>query len=284
MSKFRFRKRKQRQARGQREIPLRVMIPNLVTFMAAASGITSIKLSAGGHWKGAVVAILLACVFDGLDGRVARLLKASSKFGAELDSLSDFVSFGVAPGLLMYFWGMVSVVPGTAAWPCRGIFWGLALFYAMCCAFRLARFNIMLEQPTQPYWKHFFMGLPAPGGAGLVMLPVIWQIHTKSDALQDPWIAALFLLTCGVLLACRCPTLSAKHIRIPAHRMVPVVLGLIFIIVMLFSQFWMTLTWIGIAYFVSVPVCAYVYGRMKAKYWRALGESDSSSKDENLVS
>jgi len=266
MGKIRFRKRKQKQ-HVRREIPIRTMIPNLVTLMAAASGVTSIRFSSQGNWRTAVIAILIACVLDGLDGRVARMLRATSKLGAELDSLSDFVSFGVAPALLVYFWVMKVVTPESAAYPFRGLFWALALFYAMCSAFRLARFNIMIEDgPTQPYWKHFFMGIPAPGGAGLVLTPAIWQIHTESDLLQTPWVGCAMLFIIGVLMASRFPTISLKSLRVPAKRMVPVLLFVMFVIGMLVSQFWLTLGVIGILYFFSVPITGYIFLRMRRRY------------------
>lgn len=266
MGKFRFRKRKQKQ-RVAREIPIRTMIPNLVTLMAAASGVTSIRYSCQGDWRMAVIAIIVACVLDGLDGRVARMLRATSKLGAELDSLADFVSFGVAPAILVYFWVMKVVTPESAAYPFRGLFWALALFHAMCGAFRLARFNIMIDDgPTQPYWRHFFMGLPAPGGAGLLLTPAIWQLHTESDVFQSPWIGGAMLLLCGVLMASRFPTISLKHLRIPAKYMVPVLLLVMLVIAMLVSQFWMTLGVIGVLYLISVPVCGVIFMRMRKRY------------------
>ncbi len=266
MGKFRFRKRKQK-LHVEREIPIRTMIPNLVTFMAAASGITSIRYSCQKQWSLAVIAIIIACVLDGLDGRVARMLRATSKLGAELDSLSDFVSFGVAPAILVYYWVMEVVTPTSAAYPFRGMFWALALFHALCCAFRLARFNIMIEEgPKQPYWKHFFMGLPAPGGAGLVMIPVIWQLHTESDVLQSPWVGGAMLILCGVLMASRFPTVSVKHLRVPAKFMAPALIFVMFVIGMLVSQFWMTLGVMGILYLLSVPVCGVIYLRMRKQY------------------
>jgi len=266
MGKFRFRKRKQKQ-RVAREIPIRTMLPNLVTLMAAASGVTSIRYSCQGHWRTAVIAIIVACVLDGLDGRVARMLRATSKLGAELDSLADFVSFGVAPAILVYFWIMEVVTPESAAYPFRGLFWALALFHAMCCAFRLARFNIMIDDgPTQPYWRHFFMGLPAPGGAGLVMTPAIWQLHIESDIFQSPWVGGSMLLLCGVLMASRFPTISIKHLRVPAKFMVPVLLSVMLVIGLLVSQFWLTLGIIGICYLLSVPICGIVYMQMKKRY------------------
>lgn len=266
MGKFRFRKRKVK-SNKRREIPVRAMIPNLVTLMAAASGVTSIRYSCQGHWRAAVIAIFIACVLDGLDGRVARMLRATSKLGAELDSLADFVSFGVAPAIFIYFWVMEKVTPESAAYPFRGVFWALALFYAMCCAFRLARFNIMIDGgPTQPYWKHFFLGLPAPGGAGIVLTPAIWQLHTDSSALQTPWVGCAILVLCGILMACRWPTPSAKSLHVPARRAVPVLLFVMFVIGMLVSQFWLTLGVIGVLYLLSVPVCGLVFMRLRHRY------------------
>lgn len=266
MGKFRFRKRKQK-AKVRREIPIRVMIPNLLTLLAAASGITSIRYSCQANWHHAVVAIVIACMLDGVDGRVARLLRATSKLGAELDSLADFVNFGVAPALMVYFWIMEPVVQGCAAYPFRGFFWALALFYAMCCAFRLARFNIMIDDgPTQPYWKYFFLGLPAPGGAGLVMTPLIWQLHTDSTVIQSPWVGSAALLVCGILMSSRFPTISAKSLRVPAKHMVPFLVFVMFVIGMLVSQFWLTLGVIGIGYLVSVPVCAIVFLRLRRNH------------------
>ncbi len=266
MAKFRIRKRKQK-PRMQREVPVRAIIPNFLTLLAAASGVTSIRYSCQGHWEYAVIAILVACVLDGLDGRVARLLNASSKLGAQLDSLADFVSFGVAPALLIYFWMMQVVQLGSAAWPFRGVFWAITLYYSMCCGFRLARFNTMLDSsPPQPYWKHFFLGLPAPGGAGILLTPVIWQIHTHLDLLQSYWIGCTMLLFCGTMMACRVPTISAKNLRVPAHRMAPFLLTVIFLISLLVSQFWMTLGIIGILYIISIPLCGVWFLRQRKIY------------------
>jgi len=266
MRRFRFRRRKHK-LHVAREIPVRKMIPNVVTFMAAASGMTSIRYSCQGNWRAAVIAIIVAGVLDGLDGRVARMLRATSKFGAELDSLADFVSFGVAPAILIYFWLMEGAVPASASYPFRGVFWGLALFYAMCCAFRLARFNIMNgDQPVPPYWKQFFMGLPSPGGAGLVMTPVIWQLHTGAGCLQTPWVGCADLLLCGILMACRWPTFSAKSLRVPVRFMIPVLLFVMFVISMLVAQFWLTMGIIGLLYLFSVPVCGLVFLRLRRRH------------------
>lgn len=267
MSRFRIRgRKKQKKEQSLRHaVPLRMMVPNMLTFLAAAFGISAIRYACLGRWKASVVSILIAAMFDGVDGRVARLLSATSKLGAELDSLSDFVSFGVAPAILMYLWFIPVVTQGTVFYPVRGLFWGIALFYALCCGFRLARFNIMIEEgPTQPYWKHFFMGLPAPGGAGLVILPVICSF-IFGDVCRSPLLGAASLLTCGVLMASRFPTISAKKIRVPRSWMMPVLLLVLFTIGMLISQFWLTLSCIGVVYYLTIPLGGYCFHRLKKR-------------------
>jgi CDP-diacylglycerol--serine O-phosphatidyltransferase len=265
MGKFRFRKKKQKQQRIPRELPVRAMLPNLITLMAAASGITSIRMSCQGEWRLAVIAITIAAVLDGLDGRMARMLKVTSKLGEQLDSLSDFVSFGVAPAIFTYFWIMEVLPEGSPLYHLRGIFWAFALFYALCCAFRLARFNIMIDDgPTQPYWKHFFVGLPSPGAAGLVLTPAILDLHFESAFLQSPWTGGTMLMVCGILMASRAPTISMKKMHISRRFQIPVAVFIIFVIGMLVAHAWITLGMIGICYFVSIPICGFVYMRLRS--------------------
>jgi CDP-diacylglycerol--serine O-phosphatidyltransferase len=267
MSKFRFRKRKQKQQRTPRELPVRAMLPNLITLMAAASGITSIRFSCQGEWRLAVIAITIACVLDGLDGRMARMLKVTSKLGEQLDSLSDFVGFGVAPAIFTYYWIMAVLPEGSPLYHIRGIFWAFALFYALCCAFRLARFNIMIDDgPTQPYWKHFFVGLPSPGAAGLVLTPAILDLHFESAVLQSPWIGSAMLILCGILMASRAPTISMKKMHISSRFQIPVAIFIIFVIGMLVAHSWITLGAIGICYLASIPICGMVFLRLRSSY------------------
>jgi len=267
MSKFRFRKRKQKQLRTPRELPVRAMLPNMITLMSAASGITSIRFSCDGQWRLAVIAITIACFLDGLDGRMARMLKVTSKLGEQLDSLADFVGFGVAPAIFTYFWVMEVVPAGSPLYPIRGLFWAFALFYALCCAFRLARFNIMIDDgPTQPYWKHFFVGLPSPGAAGLVLTPAILDLHFEKSLLQSPWSGCAMLILCGILMASRAPTLSMKKMHISARYQIPVAVFVIFVIGMLVSHSWITLGAIGICYLISVPICGAVFLRLRQKH------------------
>lgn len=278
MSKFRLRKKKKKPSRKPRGLPVRAMLPNLITLMSAASGITSIRFSCQNEWRLAVIAISISCVLDGLDGRMARMLKVTSKLGEQLDSLADFVGFGVAPAIFTYFWIMEIVPAGSPLYPLRGIFWAFAVFYALCCAFRLARFNIMIDDgPVQPYWKHFFFGLPSPGAAGLVLTPAILDLHFESAILQSPWTGSAMLIICGILMASRAPTISLKKMHIHARLQIPLALFIIFVIGMLVAHTWITLGIIGICYMISIPVCGVVFLRLRSAHQKRSSQQHSPS-------
>ena len=275
MSRFRLRgrKRRSREPRPDR-IPLRAIVPNLITSLAACAGITSISLSSEERWIPALWALLVACICDGIDGRVARLLKASSKLGAELDSLADFVNFGVAPAMFMYFWLTGGPTHAGISPHLVRLTLGAALFYAMCDCFRLARFNTMLEQPTLPYWKNFFLGVPAPGGAWMVLSPAVLVLALDAkgtapalqDALQNPYFGIFMLLFVGSLMASRLPTISLKSAHINKHYLLPVMAGLLLLIAMLVSNFWLTIGVIGILYICTVPLTGFIFLKARARY------------------
>ena len=275
MGKFRLRGRRRRRPRVDRadRIPLRAIVPNLVTSMAACAGITSISLSSEGRFVPALVALLVACVCDGMDGRIARLLKASSKLGAELDSLADFVNFGVAPAMFMYFWLTGGPTHEGMSPQIVRLVLGCSLFYAMCDCFRLARFNTMLEQPTQPYWKHFFTGVPAPGGCWMVLTPAILSIALEAkgkypalaDALQNPYFGMFALLFIGALMASRLPTISLKSVHISRRFQLPVMAALLLVVAFLISNFWMTIGVMGFLYLLTVPVTGLVFLKVRAR-------------------
>ena len=280
MSKFRSRgrRRRPREQRADR-IPLRAIVPNLVTSMAACAGITSISLSSEGRFLPALWALLVACICDGVDGRIARLLKASSKLGAELDSLADFVNFGVAPAMFMYFWmtggPTHTLADGTmVARPLIRVVLACSLYYAMCDCFRLARFNTMLEQETAPYWKHFFTGVPAPGGCWLVLTPAILALQLKdgfpdvAKLLQDPRTGVFMLIFIGTLMASRLPTISLKSIHIPKSWMPAVLAALLLLIAFLVTNIWLTVGVVGILYLLTVPLTSLVFLRVRAKFER----------------
>ena len=280
MSKFRIRgrRRRVRETRGDR-VPLRAVVPNLVTSLAACAGITSISLSSEGRFFPALCALLVAVVCDGMDGRIARLLKASSKLGAELDSLADFVNFGVAPAMFMYFWMTGgpdhTLADGSVvARPIIRIVLCAALYYAMCDCFRLARFNTMLEQETAPYWKHFFTGVPAPGGCWMVLTPPILSLALDAKGmhpafatfLQNPWTGVFMLLFIGTLMASRLPTISLKGLHIPRKFMPFVLTGLLLLIAFLVSNFWLAIGVVGLIYLLTIPLTGWLFLRVREKY------------------
>jgi CDP-diacylglycerol--serine O-phosphatidyltransferase len=280
MGKFRLRGRRRRAKIPRTDrIPLRAIAPNLITSIAACAGITSISLASEGRFLPALLALLIACICDGMDGRVARLLKASSKLGAELDSLADFVNFGVAPAMFMFFWLTGGPTHAGVSPALVRLTLGCALFYAMCDCFRLARFNTMLEQPTLPYWKNFFLGVPAPGGAWMVLSPAVLVIALDAkgtcpaiqQSLQDPYFGMFMLLLVGALMASRLPTISLKSVHISRRYLLPVMAGLLLLIAFLVSNFWLTIGVVGVLYMFTVPLTGLVFLKSKARYERETG-------------
>lgn len=282
MNKFRIRgkRRKNRQPR-QQQIPLRSMLPNLITSMATCGGISSIAICATNYaktlaglpvtvrdWILGLVALLVACVCDAMDGRVARMLNCSSKLGAELDSLADFVNFGVAPAMYMYFWILAGNLDLSAS--SKQILLAFALFYAMCDAFRLARFNTMLEQPTLPYWKHFFLGVPAPGGCWMVMTPIILSLSLPQlqPFFRQPVSAMFMLFLVGALMASRLPTISLKSVKLTRRFMVPTMAGLILLVAFLITHFWLTLGIVGALYILTVPAVIVIFSVGRSRWLR----------------
>lgn len=276
MSRFRTRGRARRSSEPRPDrIPLRAIVPNLVTSMAACAGITSISFSAAGRFESALWALLVAVVCDGMDGRIARLLNASSKLGAELDSLADFVNFGVAPAMFMYFWftgGPTHMIDGEPVNPVliRTVL-ACALYYAMCDCFRLARFNTMLEQETAPYWTHFFTGVPAPGGCWMVLTPAMVALALNLKWSPSPYLGIFMLLFVGSLMASRLPTISLKHLRIPKAWFPFVLAALLLLVALLVSNFWLTLGALGVGYILTVPLTGWIFLRVRDRYERNHG-------------
>lgn len=252
---------------------LRKIFPNSITMLALAFGVSSLNMAFWGHWQMAIFFITLSAFFDFMDGKIARLLRVESKFGAELDSLSDFVSFGVAPGFLMYQWTMDpairldalsgAIVRADAV----GVPWGFALFLAMCCAMRLARFNTMLdsEKEKPSYWKHFFMGVPAPAGAGIAILPLILWLATGAqfDFFRSPILVALFLVFSAIMMASQIPTWCLKHVHLSSKHLLALRIVFVFFVASLVSFPWIVLSLIGLSYLISIPVGIYYFGKLK---------------------
>lgn len=226
-------------------LPFNKMIPNILTLMALAAGMTSIRFALEERWEHAVIALVAAAVLDGLDGRIARLLKGSSKFGAELDSLSDFICFGVAPAIVLYLWTMEQA---------GRLGWALVVLYAVCCALRLARFNTKLDEPDLPPWAYnFFSGVPAPGAGGLVILPIMLHIETGNDIFRQPAVVAGFLIVVALLMISRVPTYAAKAFKVPPQWVLPTMLFVAFYWLAVVNAPWVTFSTSMILYALSIP-------------------------------
>jgi CDP-diacylglycerol--serine O-phosphatidyltransferase len=230
------------------------MVPNILTVLALCAGMTAVRFAMGGNFEAAVFSIIAAGVFDGLDGRMARLLKATSSFGAELDSLSDFVSFGVAPAAVLYLWTLSEL---------HGLGWAIALLFAVCCALRLARFNTETSSQTPSYAAPFFTGAPAPAGAGLVMVPMFFSFEWGDWLFRSPYLNAVTVTGIALLMISKVPTVSLKRIRIPHHLVIPTLLGFGVATAFLTTEPWLTLTAVGIVYVGSVPFTVRSYYRLK---------------------
>jgi CDP-diacylglycerol--serine O-phosphatidyltransferase len=240
-----------------KEVPFRKMAPNIVTLMALCSGITTIKFAILGKWVYAIVCIFLACVFDGLDGRVARKLKASSKFGAELDSLSDFVSFGVAPAILMYQW-CLNTVPHWG--------WIFTLLFSAAMSMRLARFNTMLEDASVPeYWSHYFVGVPAPMAAAIAVMPVLISFDWPEYEfiLRNTYLCSFLMILVAFLMVSRIPTLSLKKTKINASLFLPLMVVFALFISCLLTRPWLTLGVSTFCYVLTIPftVAKFIYDK-----------------------
>ncbi|XSG83600.1 MAG: CDP-diacylglycerol--serine O-phosphatidyltransferase [Methyloligella sp. ZOD6] len=241
--------------RGQ--VPIRVLVPNFFTLLGLCAGLTAIRMAIEGRWDVAVAALVFAAFLDGIDGRLARLLKASTRFGAELDSLADFVNFGVAPAIIMFSWALEDL---------RGMGWIAVLVFAVCAALRLARFNAALDDPNQPAWKSaYFVGVPAPAGAIILLLP----LYLQDLGLHLPSLTPLVLfytIAIGLLMVSRVPTFSGKLIgqRISREYVLPLfVLGALFVALLLTYPS-LTLSVGSLFYLALLPVSFQRY-RMRAR-------------------
>jgi CDP-diacylglycerol--serine O-phosphatidyltransferase len=239
-----------------RALSINRMIPNILTMLALCAGLTALRYGLEQKWEQAVLSLVVAAILDTLDGRIARILNETSKFGAELDSLSDFVGFGVAPALLLYLWTMSGAGP---------LGWVLVLLFSVCCALRLARFNTVIDAPDPPAWaRNYFTGVPAPAGAGLVLLPMIVSFQVDVAWLRSPILVGVIIVVVSYLLVSRVPTYSFKNFRVP-HRLVLVtMLGFGLLAALAVSAPWLTLTILLAAYLVSFPGGIRSFRRLEA--------------------
>ncbi len=228
-----------------RPIPVRMLVPNVITLLAICAGLTAIRLSTEGRMELAVAAIVFAAVLDGVDGRVARMIKGQSKFGAELDSLADFVNFGVAPGLILYFWQLHDLNNGG---------WIASMVFAISGGLRLARFNATMDDPNKPaFAANYFTGVPAPAGAILVLLPI--YLAFLGMPTPPATMTALYTLLIAFLMVSRLPVFSGKtvRLRVPPEMVLPVFVAVIFFIALLIGYPWHILSACTVLYLLSLP-------------------------------
>lgn len=236
------------------------MIPNILTTFALCAGLTALRFSIEGRFEAAVEALVVAAVLDAFDGRIARLLNQTSSFGAQLDSLSDFLSFGIVPALMLYLWSLHGL--GLAGW-------ALALVFCVCCALRLARFNVgALERPASPELGRFFTGVPSPAGAGLVLAPLFVSFFAPESIAEffaHPVLVGVFVVVVSALMVSQYPTFSLKMVRIPHRYRLPTMLGVAVFAAATVSAPWPTLTALVTAYLVTLPFGWFSYNRLKRR-------------------
>ena len=232
--------------RSRDSLPFIHLLPNLVTIIGLCAGLSAIRFAIEGRYELATGLIIFAAVIDGMDGMIARLLKATSNIGAELDSLSDFVCFGVAPAILVYRFAL-GADPGLG--------WVFALVFAICCCLRLARFNVTRDAPAPPGAPRF-TGVPAPAGAILGLLPVFVTFAGLIDLRGASYGVSAWLGIIGLLMVSRIPTPSPKGIRIPRDKARYVLVGMAIVIGVLFSRFWLLMVFVSTCYILALAVFA----------------------------
>jgi len=264
------RRRKLVFARGK--VPVRILVPTIFTLLALCAGLTAIRMAIEARYDVAIAALVLAAVLDAVDGRVARLLKATSRFGAELDSLADFVNFGVAPAIIIFTWALGDL---------KSLGWIVVMIFALCMALRLARFNVSLDSTDQPVWKSaYFMGVPAPAGAILALLPLYAEGLGVPSSFLLATVVLVYTLAVSFLVVSNLPTYSGKLFgqRVAREYVLPVfVLAALFVAVLLTYPY-MTLTVGCLVYLAAIPVSVYTYREDEVKAAEAAKAQNGASK------
>jgi CDP-diacylglycerol---serine O-phosphatidyltransferase len=237
-----------------RPIPVRMLVPNVITLLALCAGLTAIRLAVEDRLDLALYAIVFAALLDAVDGRIARMIKRTSRFGAELDSLADFVNFGVAPALILYFWELKEL---------KSAGWIAAIVFATCAGLRLARFNVAIEDPNRPAWAaNYFVGMPAPAGAITVLLPIyLYFLGVTIPSL----VTFLYTLGIAILMVSRLPVYAGKKLgtRVPRELVLPVFMLVVLFFALLISYPWQVLTVGTLAYLASLPFGWLSYRRLE---------------------
>jgi CDP-diacylglycerol--serine O-phosphatidyltransferase len=239
-------------------IPVRTLLPNLITLLALCAGLTAIRLAVEERLEWAVAAIVFAALLDGVDGRIARLLKGTSRFGAELDSLADFVNFGVAPALMLYLWSLHDL---------KSAGWIAAMVFAICTGLRLARFNVMIDDPDKPAWAaNFFVGIPAPAGAIAVLLPIyVYFLGMPRFSFTAP-VTMVYTLAIAFLMVSRLPVFSGKRVgkRVAPEMVLPIFVAVVLFFALLVAYPWEVLTTGSVLYLGSLPLGWIAYRRYQS--------------------
>ena len=247
----------ERRAQPRTGIPLRALIPNAVTALALCVGLTGIRFAIAGEWEKAAAVIFIAGVLDGLDGRIARMLKAQTRFGAELDSLSDVIAFGVSPAAILYLWSLQGMTPYG---------WIFALAHVVCCALRLARFNANIDAEEQPHKSAGFLtGVPAPAGAGLLLLPLYLWLTTGQELFRQVYVTAPWAAFVAFLMISSVATFSWSSIRVRSHVRMTALVVIALVGAALFSAPWPTLSVLAMLYVVMIPFSVLSYANVRKR-------------------
>ena len=243
----------------------RYLLPNILTLGGVCLGISSIKFSIDGNFNLAVTLILLAAILDALDGRVARLIKGTSEFGKELDSLTDFVSFGIAPVLILYFWELNTY---------GKLGWAIALIYSVCCVIRLARFNLTKSDSQQDWKNNFFEGIPSPAGGLLILMPLIYELSDLNFNFDVKYFTPILTIVIALLLVSKIPTLSLKKISISPKITVFLLVSIAIIFIALLFYTFETLLIFCVIYSFSIPLSILIYRKQQKKYTSKISDED----------
>ena len=243
----------------------RYLLPNILTLGGVCLGISSIKFSIDGNFNLAVIFILLASILDALDGRIARLIKGTSEFGKELDSLTDFVSFGIAPVFILYFWELSNY--GKLGWT-------IALIYSVCCVLRLARFNLTKINEQQDWKNNFFEGVPSPAGGLLILLPLIYELSNLKLNFDLRGITPYLTILVALLLVSKLPTLSLKRISISSKTTIFLLLGIGMIFIALLFYTFKTLLIFCFVYLISIPVSILIFKKQQRNNSPKISDED----------
>jgi len=239
-------------------LPVRALLPNAITVLALCAGLTGIRFAVAGEFEKAALAVVAAAILDGIDGRVARLVRGTSRFGAELDSLSDVTAFGIAPALILYYWSLSDLGRGG---------WAAALFFAVCCALRLARFNAALDEEDVPHRRlGFLTGVPAPAGAGLALLPLFLVLALEHDlglgAEVRAWVVAASTVLVGLAMVSTVPTWGWRTLRLPRRLRLPALALVGVFAAALPMAPWSTLSALALAYLAAMPLAVLRFRRL----------------------